>query len=148
MYANKNGHYKQGYYQLKHPDKYVGDPNKVRFMSSWELQLHRFLDNNTRVLRWASEEICIPYVKPTDGKVHRYYPDYWVEYVNADGEVIQEVLEVKPAQQTRMPKSTSKHRLYEQLTYAVNQAKWDACQRWCDTRGIKFRIVTENSIFK
>jgi hypothetical protein len=74
-YANNN----QGYFKPRHPEKYVGDVNKIRFMSSWELQADKFLDDNPNVLRWSSEEIVIPYVKPTDGKVHRYYPDYWVE---------------------------------------------------------------------
>lgn len=140
--------FKQGYYNPKHPEKYVGDVSKIRYMSSWELQAHRFFDNNTRVLRWSSEEIAIPYLKPTDNRVHKYYPDYWVEYVNREGEIVQEIIEVKPAQQTRLPKTNSKHRLYEQLTYAVNQSKWAACQQWCNARGMKFRIVTEHSLFR
>lgn len=141
--------YKQGYYTPKHPEKYVGDVTKIRYMSSWELQTHQFFDNNSRVLRWASEEIAIPYIKPTDGRMHKYYPDYWVEYVNVDGEIFQEIIEVKPAQQTRESKSRNpKHRLYEQLTFAVNTAKWQHAIAWCESRNMKFRIITENSIFK
>ena len=140
--------FKQGIYVPKNPEKYVGDINKIRYMSSWELQTHSFFDNNTRVLRWASEEIAIPYMKPTDRRVHKYYPDYWVEYVNSNGEIIQEIIEVKPAAQTRAPRTNSKHRLYEQLTFAVNNAKWEAAMAFCKQRNIKFRIVTENSIFK
>ena len=141
--------YKQGYYTPKKPEKYVGDVTKIRYMSSWELQTHQFFDNNSRVLRWASEEIAIPYMKPTDGKIHRYYPDYWVEYVNKDGEICQEIIEVKPAQQTKMTTSRNpKHRLYEQLTFAVNTAKWQAAMAWCQSQNMMFRIITENSIFK
>jgi len=140
--------FKQGIYVPKNPEKYVGDINKIRYMSSWELQTHSFFDNNTRVLRWASEEIAIPYMKPTDRRIHKYYPDYWVEYVNSNGEIIQEIIEVKPAAQTRAPRTNSKHRLYEQLTFAVNNAKWEAAMAFCKQRNIKFRIVTENSIFK
>ena len=138
----------QGYYTPKNPQKYVGDITKIRYMSSWEHSVHRFLDNNTRVLRWSSEEIVIPYIKPTDGRVHKYYPDYWVEYVNADGEILQEILEVKPAQQTKPTKSRNpKHRLYEQVTFAVNTAKWEQAILWCKQRNMKFRLITENSIF-
>jgi len=140
--------FKQGIYVPKNPEKYVGDINKIRYMSSWELQTHSFFDNNTRVLRWASEEIAIPYMKPTDRRIHKYYPDYWVEYVNSNGEILQEIIEVKPAAQTRAPRTNSKHRLYEQLTFAVNNAKWEAAMAFCKQRNIKFRIVTENSIFK
>jgi hypothetical protein len=37
-YANNN----QGYFKPRHPEKYVGDVNKIRFMSSWELQADKF----------------------------------------------------------------------------------------------------------
>ena len=138
----------QGYYTLKHPEKYIGDPSKVRYMSSWELEMHRFLDNNTSVLKWGSEEIVIPYIKPTTGQVHKYYPDYWVEYVNKNGEIIREIIEVKPLTQTRQPRANSKHALYEQVQFAINVAKWKAAEAFCKQHDIKFRIVTERSIFK
>lgn len=140
--------FQQGYYHPKNPHKYVGDVSKIRYMSSYELETHAFFDNNDRVLRWASEEIAIPYLKPTDGKLHKYYPDYWVEYVNRSGEIIHEIIEVKPASQTRVPRANTKHRLYEQLTFAVNTAKWQAAQAFCEAKGWKFRIITEKSIFK
>ena len=38
-----------------------------------------FLDNNTNVLEWSSEEHIIPYRSPLDGKVHRYFPDFFVK---------------------------------------------------------------------
>lgn len=140
--------YKQGLYVPKNPEKYVGNISKIRYMSSWELQTHTFFDNNTRVLRWASEEIKVPYIKPTDNRVHTYYPDYWVEYINSDGVIIQELIEVKPAAQTRKPKTNSKHRLYEQLTFAVNNAKWASAVEFCRQRNMTFRIITEHSIFR
>lgn len=138
----------QGKYTPKNPHKYDGDLDKIRYMSSWELETHKFFDNNERVLRWSSETIAIPYIKPTDGKIHKYYPDYFVEYINRDGVIIQEIIEVKPMAQTKAPRKTHKHALYEQVTYAVNVAKWQACKKWCDARKIQFRIITEQSIFK
>lgn len=144
--AGKN--FKQGWFTPKHPEKYVGDVTKIRYMSSYELEMHEFLDNNVNVLRWSSEEISISYIKPTDGKLHKYYPDYWVEYRTRTGDIVQEIIEVKPKQQTRTPRSNSKHSLYEQLTFAVNVAKWKAAQAFCDAHGIKFRVITERSIFK
>ena len=141
-------HFQQGYYTPKNQSKYIGDTTKIRYMSSWEHELHKFFDGNPNVIRWASEEIAIPYIKPTDGRIHKYYPDYWVEYRTKTGDLVQEIIECKPAQQTRQPRSNGKHRLYEQLTFAVNTAKWAAAQDWCRQRNIKFRIVTEKSIFK
>jgi len=141
--------YRQGYYTPKNPEKYVGKADKIRYMSSWEYDLDRFLDGNPNVLEWSSEPIGIPYLKPTDGRIHKYYPDYWVKYKNTKGEIIQEILECKPHAQTIQPRNTrNKRNLYEQVTYAINVAKWQACQAWCDAHGIKFRIVTEKSLFR
>ena len=140
--------FRQGKFTPKHPEKYVGKLDKIRYMSSWELELHKFFDGNPNVLRWASEEIAIPYIKPTDGRIHQYFPDYWVEYRTSSGEIIQELMECKPAQQTRAPRASRKQNLYEKVTYAVNTAKWLAAQEWCKQHGITFRIITEKSIFK
>jgi len=141
--------FRQGWYQLKHPEKYVGDPMKIRYMSSWELKTHQFLDNNPNILKWSSEELVIPYLKPTDNRVHRYFPDYWVLFRNKAGQQIQEVWEVKPHSQTKRSRSrNSKNRLYEDVQYAVNMAKWQAAQQFCDKYGMKFRVLTEREIFR
>jgi len=139
--------FKQGYFTPKNPDKYIGNIDKIAYRSSWELNLHNFFDNNTKIIRWGSEIICIPYLKPTDNKIHRYYPDYYVEYLNASGELIKEVIELKPLSQIKPPTSRGKSRIYEQLTYAVNMAKWDYAKRWCDQNNIKWRIISEKSVF-
>jgi hypothetical protein len=138
--------FKQGFYTLRHPEKYVGDPNKVVFRSSWEEQTCSFFDNNPNVLRWSSEEIYIPYIKPTDGKVHRYYPDYWIEYKNNTGNVVQEIIEVKPEDQVFIQRK-SRLTEWDKVTYNINRAKWKAAGEFCKKKGIKFRILTERSIF-
>lgn len=142
-------HFQQGYYKLKNPDKYRGNPNSVRYMSSWEKSMHQFLDNNPNIIEWASEEIKIPYIKPTDGKLHNYLPDYYIKYKNKRGQILQEIIEVKPDGQTRASKSkNSKTKVYENLTYAINLAKWQSAAKFCKKRNIKFRILTEKHIFK
>lgn len=138
----------QGRYTVKNVDKYMGDPNKVVYRSSWELDMHKFFDNNINVVRWGSEIIAIPYIKPTDGKLHKYYVDYYVEYRNTAGEIIKELIELKPKSQTKAPSGKRKSNLYEQLQYAVNVAKWAAAIEWCNRKGIKFRIVTERSLYR
>lgn len=140
-------HFKQGLYTPKNPTKYMGDVTKIRYMSSYELEVHQFFDNNPNVVRWGSEIVAIPYLKPTDGRIHKYYPDYYVEYLDKHGQMKTEMIEVKPRSQTVMPRANRKHVLYEQLTLAVNIAKWQACEHWCKQRGISFRIITERSIF-
>jgi len=143
-----NKRFLQGKYTPKNPHKYVGDLNKIVYRSSYELQMHRFLDNNERVLRWSSEQVIIPYLKPTDNKIHRYFPDYWCEYVTKEGEILQEIIEVKPKTQTRAPRVNSKRRMYEQVTLAINIAKWKAADAFCKQHNMKFRIITERSVFK
>lgn len=146
--ARKGTKFRQGLYTPKNPAKYMGDATKIRYMSSWELETHKFFDNNPRVLKWASEEIAIPYLKPTDGKMHKYYPDYFIIYINNSGEECKEIIEVKPLAQTKMPRAGSKPNLYESLTLSVNIAKWQAAQAFCKARNMTFRIITEKSIFK
>lgn len=142
---------KQGSYTPKNPDKYKGNVAAIRYMSSWELNFHQFLDSNPNVLEWSSEEIKIPYLKPTTGRVHVYLPDYWIRYVTAQGEIVEEIVEVKPDKETRAPRTVGKNKktqLYEQLTWAVNDAKWKAASLYCKKKGIAFRIVTEKHLFK
>jgi len=148
----------QGYYKPLHPEKYVKgkkdsalDKKGIRFMSSWELQTCKFLDMNPNVLRWSSEEIAIPYIKPTTGRIHKYFPDYWVEYKNKAGKTISEIWEVKPDAQTKPPKTTGKNKkrqLWESINWAINVAKWEAATLFCRKYGLKFRIVREMDIFK
>lgn len=139
----------QGTYTPKHPEKYIGDLSKLIYKSSWELTCFRFFDNNLNVIRWGYEPLAIPYLKPTDNRVHKYHPDFFVEYIDRNNEVIREVIEVKPKNQATM--STAKRhktRLQENLTYAINVAKWTAAKRWCEERNIGFRVVVEDEIFR
>ena len=139
--------FKQGYYTPKYPEKYIGDLNKIRFMSGWELKLHTFLDMNPNILRWSSEGIAIPYVKPTDGRIHKYYPDYYIECKSKSGDVSKMIIEVKPHKQTSKSKSRNQQtRDWENITYVINAAKWQAAQQFCESRGLQFKIWTEKHL--
>lgn len=143
--------YKQGWFRPLNPGKYKGNAERIRYMSSWELHTHRFLDGNPSVLEWSSEEIPIPYLKPTDKKVHKYYPDYWVKYRNRKGQIVEEIWEVKPAKETKPATrrgKSKKQQLLEGITYAINVAKWKAAEAYCRKYGYKFRLMTESQIFK
>lgn len=142
--------WQQGYFTPRHPEKYKGDVQKIRYMSMWELKFDQFLDNNTNVIEWNSEEIAIPYVKPTTGRVHKYYPDYWVKYRDTKGKIQQAIIEIKPENQSKAPRRGRKKDstfLRESLTYAVNIAKWRAATQFCNKYGMKFRLVSENKLF-
>ena len=51
----------QGLFKPKNPQKYVGDPNKIVYRSSWECKVMSWLDKTPEILTWASEELIVPY---------------------------------------------------------------------------------------
>jgi hypothetical protein len=61
------------------------------------------LDEHPDVLEWSSEEVVIPYRSPIDGKVHRYFVDFWVKKKDRSGNIICDLIEVKPFSQTKPP---------------------------------------------
>ena len=143
--------YKQGFFRPKHPKKYIGDPTNIVFRSGWEKRVMQSLDDNLNVVRWASEEVVIPYLSPIDNRPHRYFVDFYVEAKVADGSIKKMLLEVKPAAQTKPPKAPkrkTKRYISEVMTYGVNEAKWKAAKEFCDEKGWEFRIITEAELFK
>ena len=65
------------------------------------------MDHNTNVIKWASEPFKIKYFLPTDGKWHKYTPDFYCEINTNQGKKIQ-LIEVKPKQQSKPPKPPKK----------------------------------------
>lgn len=143
--------FSKGLYKLRHLEKYKGDPNKIVYRSSWELDFCKFLDNNPNITEWISEPFGIPYFNEIDKKVHKYYPDFLICYINKSGQHIKELIEIKPKTQTLAPKIKGKKKstqLYEQLQFMQNTCKWKAAQQFCNKQGIIFRIITEDTMFK
>jgi len=139
----------KGFFKPKHPKKYKGNPTNIIYRSLYELKLMTYLDKNSNVLEWASEEFFIPYMSPIDGKVHRYFPDFWIKKINKEGLIEVLVIEVKPQKQTVPPvpqKTITKSYLYEVQTWGVNQAKWEAANRYCSNKNWKFLIATEKEL--
>jgi hypothetical protein len=139
---------KQGKFKPKNYKKYKGDPTTIVYRSGWELKFMNWCDGDRSVVSWSSEEVVIPYKCPTDNKVHRYFPDFWLKIKEPTG--TQEYLvEVKPLKQTQQPKPQkrqTKRYITEVLTYAKNDAKWRAAQEYCDDRKWNFRIITEREL--
>ena len=143
--------YRQGLFIPTNTQKYRGDVNKIRFMSSWELKVFHFLDGNPNILEWSSEGVVVPYIKPTDGKIHKYYVDCWVKYRNKLGEIVEELWEIKPKKQTKPPTrrgKSKKTQLNETILHEINKAKWNSARLLCEKRGWVFRLITEDSLFK
>jgi len=140
----------KGRFKPKHYKKYKGDPTKVIYRSMWELRFMKYCDKTPNILEWSSEEIIIPY-RGLDRRVHRYFPDFWIKYKNAEGNIICEIIEVKPKAQTKKPTKKNKHYgkyLREARTYGINRLKWEAAEEYCKDRQYKFRILTEDHLVK
>jgi hypothetical protein len=105
----------------------------------------RFCDNNPAIQKWASEAISIPYKDPFTGRSTIYVPDFFIQYVDKDGKMNVELIEVKPQNQTVLEKVGKNKN--NQLQYAKNIAKWRAATAWCKNQGIKFRVLNEQDLF-
>lgn len=129
----------KGIYTPINPEKYMGDPSKIRYLSSWE---HRFMyacDMNPSIIQWGSEEFKIPYVNPIKKKVCMYIPDFIVRY-KKEGQIYTEVVEIKPAKEAVLRPRMSN---YDKVCLVINTAKWQAARIYCDKYGVTFRILTE-----
>jgi hypothetical protein len=139
----------KGFFKPTNPTKYNGDPLNIIYRSSWELKFMRYLDAHRDVLEWSSEEFCIPYRSPIDGKVHRYFPDFKIKKKNPEGITEVVVVEIKPEKETRPPvvqTKRTKQYLREVYTWGINSAKWQAARAYCEDRKWKFMIMTERDL--
>ena len=138
------GKWAQGIYEVKNPQKYVGN-HKPKYRSGWELTFMMFLDSNSNVIQWASESIRIPYRNPLTGKHSIYVPDFLVLYENKYKKQIAELVEIKPKKQSLIESRTASAR--DRAVVAVNHAKWAAAKAWCAQSGLIFRVINEDDLF-
>ena len=139
----------KGRYTPKNPKKYKGDYHNIIYRSSWERKFMVYCDNSDNILEWGSEEIIIPYLSPWDGKLHRYFPDFYIKVKQAKGNIKKFIIEVKPKKQTKPPKPVSRKTrrwLNEVKTYSINEAKWKHAKVWCEDNNMEFKILTEEEL--
>ena len=140
----------KGRYNPINPKKYRGNPNQIIYRSLWERKVMVYCDKNDAILEWGSEEVIVPYISPWDGKLHRYFPDFYMKVRQADGSTKKFIVEVKPKAQTkepvRNPKRKTKKWFGEVKNWGINQAKWKSAQEYCKDQGMEFKIFTEDHI--
>jgi len=134
----------QGEYLPENREKYVGGKAPF-YRSSWELAFMRMCDAHPNIVKWASENVKIPYRSPLDGRWHNYVPDFMIQYIDKDEKEHVELIEIKPSSQTTM-EAAGKGRK-NQIAVALNAAKWTAAQEWCSRKGIRFKVINEDQIF-
>lgn len=141
--------YKQGIYKPTNPHKYRGDVTNIIYRSSWEWKFLRWCDLNPSVIEYSSEELVIPYICPTDNRMHRYFTDAVIKVKDASGKIKTYVVEIKPDAQTRppeVPKRKTKRYIQEVMTWGKNSAKWKYAKEYCKDRGYEFIILTEHHL--
>jgi len=140
----------RGSYKPKNPHKYIGDINSITYRSLWERKFMIFCDTNLAVIKWASEEITIPYYYNVDKKVHKYYVDFVMQLQESSGKLKTYLIEIKPYKQTVEPikrKNTKKY-INEVLEWEKNQSKWAEAKQYAKQKNWEFKILTEKELFK
>ena len=140
----------KGRYNPINPKKYRGNPNQIIYRSLWEKKVMVYCDKNDAILEWGSEEIIVPYLSPWDGRIHRYFPDFYMKVKQADGSIKKFIVEVKPKAQTKEPIKNPKRKTRkwfgEVKNWGINQAKWRSAEEYCKDQGMEFKIFTEDHI--
>ncbi len=109
-----------------------------------------YCDTNKSVLEWGSEEIIIPYLSPWDGRIHRYFPDFYIKIRQKSGAIKKMIIEIKPKKQCKPPSKTPKKKtkrwFSEVKTWGINEAKWKSATKWCEGNDMEFKILNEDHL--
>jgi hypothetical protein len=138
-----------GKFRPSNIQKYRGDHLNIIYRSLWERKFMVYCDKNENILEWGSEEIVIPYRSPLDGRIHRYFPDFYIKVRENTGKIQKYIIEIKPKKQCIEPQKQKKHTktyIREVTEYAKNQAKWKAASEYCKDRLLQFKVLTEDHL--
>jgi len=140
----------RGKYTPKNPAKYRGDPSNITYRSLWERKFMLYCDDSKSIMEWGSEEVIISYISPLDGRIHRYFPDFYIKVKQHNDKIKKYIIEVKPKKQCSppdpKPSKRTKRWFSEVKTWGVNEAKWRSANSWCLDKGMEFKILTEDDL--
>ena len=105
----------------------------------------RFCDGHPNIVKWASENVKIPYRHPLSGKITNYVPDFMVQYIDKNGKTLVELIEIKPKSQTIIENAKGRG---DKMQTTINAAKWTAANEWAKAKGMHFKVITEDQIFR
>ena len=141
----------KGLYEARNPQKYKGDKRSIVYRSLWERKFMVYCDTSDSIIEWGSEEIIILYLSPWDGRIHRYFPDFYIKVQQHDGSLKKYIIEVKPKKQCQPPippesKKKTKRWKKEMRTWGINSAKWKYATEWCKKNDMEFKILNEDHL--
>lgn len=95
---------------------------EMHYRSGMECDVYECLEAISEIISYEVEPFKVQY--SLNGETHEYNPD--LKVIFDDGRI--EIWEIKPASQTHLP---------------INNAKWTACNQYCQVRGFTFMVLTE-----
>jgi hypothetical protein len=144
--------YKGGQYTPINEHKYIG-PRPIIYRSGWERKYCMYCDDNQDIISWSSEPFVIEYFNKLTGKFHKYYPDFYIKVRNSKGEFKEYIVEIKPKSSIKKPIEPKRKTIqsvknykYAVETYIKNLSKAKAAKIFAAARGMKFIILTEDSL--
>ena len=132
----------------KNTKKYVGKYYPI-CRSGLEKAFCETLDSDPKVVEWSSESFYINYM--FQGKMHRYFPDFYAKVRLPTGAEDIWVVEIKHSSESKPPTKGKKSRktiLNEKHKWEKNVAKWQAAKRFCNKMGYTWKVITEKQLFK
>ena len=143
---------KSGLYLLRNPEKYIKAVDgymqsevqtelglALKYKSGLERTALLYCDLCSDVTKFGLETFHIPYLG-LDGTTHRYFPDLIAEIHGK-----RFIIEIKSSSDTKYPRR-GKNFETRLKKYLTNKLKWDACNRFCESNGLKFKILTEKEL--
>lgn len=142
----KDKRYRQGFFIPKNYKKCINiidtsEPQPIVYRSGWEKQFFEFCDSNMGVVRWGSELIKILYPNPFTKKMSFYIPDGYMEVLTPNKKIEKYLVEIKPLKETLLSETSNN---YDKIFYVKNIMKWRSAIEYCNKRGIKFKILSDN----
>lgn len=147
------GNFRQGKFVPLFPEKCINN-GLPTYRSSYEKRFMNYLDTCKNIIRWGSETHIVEYFLETDGKVHRYHIDFYMEVLDIITRTVKKYLvEVKPYAQTIMPeppKIQTKQAMqkfeFALKTAIMNKNKWQAAERYAKSQGMEFKVISEREL--
>lgn len=152
---SKTSRYKQGYFDVSKSSKYLEKHRPCIYRSSWEWKFMVWAEREDRVKKWISEPFSLEYPCLLTGKIRHYNIDFVVDYSTEIGEDEKWLIEIKPSKEVKeainfgrtlklitSPEAKKAYTASNKIA-AKNYSKWTYAKKYCEERGYRFIIVTE-----
>lgn len=133
---------KTGKFIPLNPLKYKGTSCPV-FKSDLERRMMMYLDRTPSIVQWSYEPQSIKYFDPVHQKLRRYYIDF--RAIVKQGPILKTIwIEIKPLCECKKPSARASQQA--QITWLINQAKWQAATQLAKSKNFEFHVINESQL--